>query len=336
MKRKSVLILILSAVGAFVYFILRTSAFSSTTEPLMTITAEAHASRFLDSNYRFVNTTTFRFNRVNKLKFAATFNELGNRITSYEPTLHKQQQKVVLLGCSFVEGYYVDDSVTAAFLLQRSMPNVEVINAGRAGCGTWEAVKQLKRHNEVFPGRLSAVVYCYASFHDERNLENDLWKLRMAEGSFHLMVYQKHRLVMDSSGCIQSIPFVRYDGDQPVGYSASVITASQATKAFRYWLANRAWQKQQQEAHQLSERLLKYMQVFCRKRNIPFYVSMMTSDEITDSMIGYCSREGISVIPSRINWQSPIFTLLPLTGHPNSNGHRVLAAEWQKVLLLQK
>ncbi len=92
--------------------------------------------------------------------------------TSFE---HPAALEVLLLGCSYVEGYLLGDEDTFGWKLQTLAPDVMVSNGGVAGYGTLQSYLELKRPlRQDSRKHRSLVVYGFADFHAFRNIKNPL------------------------------------------------------------------------------------------------------------------------------------------------------------------
>ncbi len=80
---------------------------------------------------------------------------------------------MALVGCSFIEGFGLDDTETSGWKLQSILPNYSVQNFGAGGYGTLQALLVIrdlpKRYRET---QGSVIVYGFADFHQARNIRN--------------------------------------------------------------------------------------------------------------------------------------------------------------------
>jgi len=95
----------------------------------------------------------------------------GSRATNDNPT--NTSADLLLLGCSFTEGFGLDDKNTFAWKLQQLLADISVRNFGTAGYGTLQSFlieKQLLALHANSPPR--AIIYGFADFHQVRNVKN--------------------------------------------------------------------------------------------------------------------------------------------------------------------
>ncbi len=103
--------------------------------------------------------------------FHVTYLQDGSRVTSNFP--RGSMPKILLLGCSFVEGFGLDDKETFAWKLQEMLPDKQIRNFGAGGYGTSQSLllekEYLTRNPEISP---ELIVYGFADFHLARNVRN--------------------------------------------------------------------------------------------------------------------------------------------------------------------
>jgi hypothetical protein len=98
---------------------------------------------------------------------------------------------IVVLGCSFVEGWALSDEETFAWRLQERFARARVLNLGTAGYGTTQSLLALKRyleehertHGAAAAKRPPLVVYGFSDFHAGRNIAEASWLRTLAQGS---------------------------------------------------------------------------------------------------------------------------------------------------------
>lgn len=77
------------------------------------------------------------------------------------------REKIWIFGCSFTEGWSLNDDETYPWLLQQRYPRYEVVNFGVGGYGTVHSLLQFREALETTTPKL--VVLAFADFHEERN-----------------------------------------------------------------------------------------------------------------------------------------------------------------------
>ena len=103
-----------------------------------------------------------------------TFWPDGQRASAPEPK-QSASRRVVLLGCSFTQGFGIADDETFAWDLNQAFPDVRFENWGVGGYGTYQALLLLERLLRE-PGRTpDLVVYNFIGDHTKRNVASYRW-----------------------------------------------------------------------------------------------------------------------------------------------------------------
>lgn len=83
--------------------------------------------------------------------------------------------EILLSGCSFVEGYGLDDQDTFGWKLQSLLPQIKVTNLGVGGYGSLQSLMAVKRYlDKGGKSTRRIVVYGFADFHSVRDIKNPL------------------------------------------------------------------------------------------------------------------------------------------------------------------
>jgi hypothetical protein len=90
---------------------------------------------------------------------------------------HRQDPSAQLLtvGCSFTEGWGLNDWETYPWLVQERFPFVEVSNFGGAGYGTYQSLLRLEQLLDEESPRPRIVVYGFIDDHERRNVAPFAW-----------------------------------------------------------------------------------------------------------------------------------------------------------------
>ena len=108
---------------------------------------------------------------------------------------------VALLGCSFMEGYWLDDKESIGWNLQRDLPQFEIKNFGVRGYGTYLSLLAMRRIiPNLAPGASATFVYGFADFHVPRNVRNPLFQKIWGQDGNHEEGRGSYP-VCDDSGC---------------------------------------------------------------------------------------------------------------------------------------
>lgn len=95
-----------------------------------------------------------------------TFLEDGSRATSRVP---REGRPLLLLGCSFTQGYAVSDEETFAWRLGELLPSLPIVNLGTSGYGTCQSLLAFERWVAAH-GAPRAVLYAFMDEHEWRNV----------------------------------------------------------------------------------------------------------------------------------------------------------------------
>jgi hypothetical protein len=82
---------------------------------------------------------------------------------------------VWIFGCSFVQGWGLDDAETLPWKVQELLPGWDVVNFGVGGYGALQSLLQFRRALRERPAP-RIVILAYAHFHDERNTRTRAWR----------------------------------------------------------------------------------------------------------------------------------------------------------------
>jgi hypothetical protein len=85
------------------------------------------------------------------------------------------QPGIWIFGCSFAQGWGLDDAGTLPWKMQERFQRHDVVNFGVGGYGTLQSLLQYHRALRERP-KPESVVLMYGDFHDERNVRTDGWR----------------------------------------------------------------------------------------------------------------------------------------------------------------
>lgn len=85
--------------------------------------------------------------------------------------------RVALLGCSFMDGYGLDDTESIGWRLQQNLPDREISNLAVRGYGTYSSLLVMRRTaREAAQDGPLTFVYGFADFHAIRNIKNPFFQ----------------------------------------------------------------------------------------------------------------------------------------------------------------
>ena len=110
-----------------------------------------------------------------------TFWADGLRATAPAPDFNRPH--VVVIGCSYTQGWAVTDNETYAWRLQSEFPSHAFLNFGTAGYGTYQALLSLERYFAAHRDPPAVVIYGFIDHHEERNVAPAGWLKALATAS---------------------------------------------------------------------------------------------------------------------------------------------------------
>lgn len=154
----------------------------------------------------------------------------GRRATA--PVERARPRRVVVLGCSYTQGWAVTDEQTYAWRLQERFPDVEVMNYGTAAYNTLQSLLALEQHYATV-GDADVVLFGLASVHEERNLGEMRWLRTLAIGASRQHVWLPWA-DLDERGALRRHGLVRYPVFPFREQSALVAMAERVYARWRY------------------------------------------------------------------------------------------------------
>jgi hypothetical protein len=110
-----------------------------------------------------------------------TFWADGLRATAPAPELDRPH--VVVIGCSYTQGWAVSDDETYGWRLQSEFPSHAFLNFGTAGYGTYQSLLSLERHFAAGHASPAVVIYGFIDYHEVRNVAPAAWLKALATAS---------------------------------------------------------------------------------------------------------------------------------------------------------
>lgn len=211
---------------------------------------------------------------------------------------------VALLGCSFLEGYWLDDTETIGWKLQRELPQRAVKNFAVRGYGTYLSLLMMRRavHSGSL-GQAPTIIYGFADFHAPRNVKNPLLQKIWGSNGNQLDGKGQHP-VCDDTGCFT------WSG-------AHVFQGLRHSRLLS--LLVRAWESavflwQMPVAQRVTERLLLEMKDEARRQGARLIIAPTTP--LSEVWKGFFNSHGFEVVwctPSAEGTQEELLK----DGHPN-------------------
>jgi hypothetical protein len=229
--------------------------------------------------------------------------------------------QIGIFGCSFVEGWGLNDPDTFPWKLQQRLPGWDVRNFGVGGYGTLQSLFQLRE--TIAAGEpLRIAVLAYGSFHDERNTRLRRW--RKATLPYRLLgpVAQPYAR-LDAAGGLA----IAFDDGSAWAYWPS------RHSALAQWV-DEAWSRAEDgryRSHAVSERLVEEFAQEAAAHGVRFVLAAILGDEETRAMLAHGERVGVPTVDLSVDLGRPGFALR-YDGHPSAFATEVYARKLARFL----
>lgn len=234
----------------------------------------------------------------------------GARATGAAPAAGHRPE-VVLVGCSFTIGWAVADDETWGARLQHARPDLDVVNRGVAGYGTYQALLLMEKLL-ADEGRRPAWVLYGDIGHDLRNIGSLTW-LAMLAGTRSTVATPYATL--RANGTLMRHP--------PESYPSLPLHAQLASVALleNVWARWQVSNRKGTSPRQLTDRLITEMATVAQRAGVKFSIVILTLDEhIRRARLGFAAQNRLDVIDCH-QQLSPTLTVQG-EGHPNAQAHQ--------------
>ena len=221
------------------------------------------------------------------------------------------RDKIWIFGCSYTEGWSLNDEETYPWLLQERFPAYDVVNYGVGGYGTVHSLVQFRDALKTSAPRVA--VLAYADFHDERNtlarthrraiaLDNDLGPLEYPHGS------------LDRQGRLQ----ITYSD---ISYTEVPTARFLALGQFVEMELNR-YDTKRLRSHAVSEALVLEMARLARDHGVKLILANIDRGPGGVRMLEFARNHGIPAVDMSVDRRIPGNTNLPHDAHPSARANR--------------
>lgn len=269
---------------------------------------------------------SFKITLPGPYTFRITHAENGLRIT--RPTgsqVANKKGEIWLFGCSYTEGWTLNDEDTFGWLLQAGITNYEVVNFGVSGYGNVQSLIQLREglKNGVKP---AVVVLNYASFHDRRNTLARSW--------------MKQRVISRPNAYLKDVklPYMKWSANQEPELLYQPIEYHEVPLARYSALANTLDETYNRIAdrtyhsHEVSKAIVDEIAALCNANQIPFILTGITSDAETADMLQYGRSRGLTTLDISVDLNIKENTNLPYDNHPSALANKAYAQKLRPVI----
>lgn len=178
-------------------------------------------------------------------------------------------KKLLFVGCSFTQGYGIEDQYTFASVIDNDLPQMKALNFGTGGYSTYQAWltmrNELKTRNDV-----SYIVYPFLEHHLLRNVADASWiqALELKDGRMVVPPYARIRAneIHEFPGHIEKTWFLEM-------HSALIHLTHSKWIIFRHTAS-------QDEMEKVTQTILSEMDSLAKRKGIPFLVAgLMYEDQ---------------------------------------------------------
>lgn len=245
------------------------------------------------------NPGAFRFSQPGAYKFTMTHRSNGLRITHpLDAYSNKGKSEIWIFGCSFTQGWTLDDNQTYAWVLQERLKDYEVVNFGVAGYGTVQSLIQCREALDL-GGKPAVAVLAYGSFHDIRNTVTRGWiKRRLSTtGGNALGALQLPYATLPENRKLE----ILYKSST---YFWSPVLRRSAFANFLDETYNRSLEGSY-KSHDVSAAVIEEFDRLCKASGIPLVVAGISMDPATSKMLEHCRKTGIMTLDISVDLTIP-------------------------------
>jgi len=252
----------------------------------------------------------FRFTLPGPYTFKTTHLNTGLRITHPRNTYSTDNKKEAwIFGCSFTQGWSLNDDETYPWLLQQRLPGYEVTNFGVDGYSTLQSLIQCRE--ALKQGRKPEfAVLAYSVGHDFRNTQTRAW-LKMLEGAGTPSALGTVKLPyakMSDNGQFR----LRY---VPLDYFGGSLLRHSAFANFLDDKYNR-WKETTYQSHKVTLAIIDDFARLCKANDISFVLAGITLD--ARETLNRCQQLGMMTVDIAVDVSIPANNNLPYDGHPSA------------------
>ncbi|NOT25977.1 MAG: SGNH/GDSL hydrolase family protein [Acidobacteria bacterium] len=212
-----------------------------------------------------------------------------------------------VFGCSFVQGWGLNDADTFAWKLQERFPDYPVTNFGVGGYGTLQSLLQLQQALRERPSP-AVIILAYAWFHDDRNTFTNGW--RDANIS-----YRRFGTTAQ--------PYARFDDNGQLRYyhsEESVPLLWLRSRSAMFNLALESYGRAQDaglRSHEVTELLLDRFAEESRQSGAHFVLAGIAPSPLTEATLRRFEAGGTHTVDISVDDRDPA-NVIPYDGHPSA------------------
>lgn len=275
-----------------------------------------------------LNAGVFNVTINDSVKYTASHNALGQRISDFSLVIDSSSTKTVLFGGSFPYGMGVDDTLSYSYLVNYN-GGIYLENQCVSGYGMTQAIIQTQRElkTKSLPF-MKEIILHYASFYDDRNALTPDYRVALHHGFMNSSPEARKKYSGANYPYIKGekwedfeIDFVQLDKiysnwwlreySASINFLQTLIDKNSST----YSISNL---KSQWIIQQLHEQ-------YCKPNGINLIIATITNDEKTDKIKAFCKQQNIEVADLFVDYTQPKYSNLPHDSHPNAKAHEIYA-----------
>lgn len=241
-----------------------------------------------------------------------TFLDNGRRRTSGQQGDSRASNEMVIVGCSFSQGWAISDSDTYAWKLQEKYPFMRVLNYGTGGYGTYQSLLVLERE---LP-RLSSpkiVLYGFMPAHDVRNVATAEYLASLLSSSKRGHIYAPYATLDQKNSLLRNQP-VKYLSLPGREVSAMVTLLERAVMKI-------ITEKRSSQKKMVTEKIIIEMDSTIKKYGAQLYVVILSAKELqSDNYKKNFNKHNIKFIDcsfGKVLQDWPDEMRVPVDGHPS-------------------
>lgn len=233
-----------------------------------------------------------------------------------------KKAEIWIFGCSFANGWSLNDQETFPWLLQERFPHYEVVNFGVNAYSTVQSLIQLRE--ALAKGRVpKVVVLVFGSWHDERNLFSRNWQRIFAPyNKLGYVEYPYARLCLNGKlnyykgeVAFNEFTFMRHSDlsafienkyDNLKDYCLNIL---QVTQALVLEFANTA-----------------------KQHDVPPVIAGITGNMETYDLLSFVKDHGFKAVDINVDLRIRENTNYPHDGHPNASANKQYADKLEAFL----
>ncbi|MEX2402863.1 MAG: hypothetical protein WD625_01955 [Balneolales bacterium] len=213
--------------------------------------------------------------------------------------IQKKKDEIWVFGCSVTYGWSLNDDETYPWLMQKKLPDFQVLNFGVNGFSTIQSLIQFRKALQK-RRKPKYIIVAYTHLHDKRNTLVRSWR-KIIES------HQKAEAGIGPGATAFPCGKIDCEGNlvyerRPIGYKAFPLMRHSALMHCLEGMFNRM-QEWSFNSHLVSRSVMEEFMKTCEQNGLKLIVAGLDDSVDTKNMLIYCKREGISSVVMPIDLQ---------------------------------